>query len=189
MRLFIAIRFGEDFTEALCRYQTMLGALGRASWTAWRNLHLTLAFIGEQDGPDPAIRALETVRFEPFAFELAGPLRFDTARCVGVRDGGRTAALAGSVRRALGEAGIPFDPKPMKPHITVARRFRRAEGVTEADLGALMPETAAETASSFWLMRSEQKDGRLVYTPLWEKKADPSRNETGTDLHQARMPS
>jgi len=45
---------------------------------------------------------------------------------VGLRgDVAGLAALAGDVRRALSGAGLPVDPKPFRPHLTLARPGRR----------------------------------------------------------------
>jgi len=53
-------------------------------------------------------------------------------------DVGALAALAATVRRELRSARLPFDHKPFKPHLTLARpgdRITPAE--LAADLGAL----------------------------------------------------
>ena len=68
---FIAIDLPEEATAALARLQSVLPA-GRL--VAEENLHLTLAFLGEQEGS--ALEALhdelETIRVQPFALGFSG---------------------------------------------------------------------------------------------------------------------
>ncbi len=171
MRLFVAVLFGEDFKNALEAYQSELMAWGRANWSRRENFHLTLAFIGERDGADEVAAALDTVEQGPFEAELSGGIRFGAIRCAGIRDGGESRGLAEKVRRALDKAGIPYDKKPMKPHITLARQFRPIPPMPETEemLRRLAPAPARETVSAFSLMLSERRNGKLVYTPLWTK--------------------
>ena len=71
--------------------------------------------------------------------------------------------LASRVRDALRGAGFGIDPKPFKPHITLARRLVCAEKPTvELPL-------ASAPVRDFVLMRSDRVDGRLVYTPVFRK--------------------
>jgi 2'-5' RNA ligase len=129
--------------------------------------HLTLAFIG--DVPDakaePARKALALARerFDQAAPELslAGGGRFGRGRFtimwVGVRghvDGLR--ALATAVRYELRVAKLPFDPKPLRPHLTLARPGQRlpAQAIS-ADLAALAGYEGPQwTTDSVVLMRS-----------------------------------
>ena len=171
MRLFVAILFGEDFKNALAAYQSDLMAWGKASWSRRENFHLTLAFIGERDSADDVIAALDRVEHKSFEAELAGRVRFGAIRCAGIADGGESRLLAEKVRRALDRAGIPYDRRPMKPHITLARQFRPTSSTPETEemLRRLKPAPARETVRAFSLMRSERRNGQLVYTPLWTK--------------------
>lgn len=169
MRLFAAVLLTEEQRTAILTYQRALKKSvppgERVNWSREENLHLTLAFIGEYPEAGPVIRALGRVEGEAYFLTLDGGGHFGDIRWVGVRDGGGTERLAGEVRRVLREAGIPFDPKPVKPHITVARKYRGGEP-------ASMPEPVCGEIGAIVLMRSDRIDGRLTYTKIWEKKLD-----------------
>lgn len=97
-------------------------------------LHLTLAFlgalpVGRETELLAAVQGAATAhdRFE-IGFEgLGGFPTAERARVawLGVREGrGQTIALATTLRARLEEAGLPFDAKPFRPHLTVARSRR-----------------------------------------------------------------
>jgi 2'-5' RNA ligase len=129
--------------------------------------HVTLAFIGDvPETQASAARnavALATERFDEARPELhlAGGGRFGRGRFtimwVGLRGNveglGR---LAKAVRRELRAARLPYDPKPLRPHLTLARPGQRlpAEAV-KTDLAALDGYHGPEwTVESVALMRS-----------------------------------
>ena len=92
---------------------------------------MTLAFIGRvsDDQLDGVIAATGAAAASQKAFDvsLAASGRFPeggTARVVwiGMTDGAdESAALAAAVRRELATRKLPFDDKPFRPHVTLAR--------------------------------------------------------------------
>jgi 2'-5' RNA ligase len=109
-------------------------------------LHLTLAFIGrvpdeQLDGVIAATREAAAGQ-KPFAATLATAGRFPlTGRphvlWLGLTDGAdESAALATAVRAALTRHGIPFDGKPIRPHVTLARVKEDVDGPEARDIGA-----------------------------------------------------
>ena len=177
MRLFAAVSLTEEQRAALLDYQKVLKksvpAGARVSWAREENLHVTLAFLGEIPDPAPVIRALKKVRAPSYRLALGGPGRFGDVFWVGVSDGGGTVRLAEEVRRALTGAGIPFDPKPVKPHVTLARRF------PENSPGGA-PEAVPGEIAAFSLMRSDRIGGQLRYTEIWKTKLDRVPREDQT---------
>lgn len=173
MRLFIAVPFSEEFRAVLLDWQTRLREdadlhAGAPRWTSPENLHLTLAFIGEYGDPARVVRAMESVRFEPFSLRLGGSGHFGRLYWAGLADGRAAVSLAENVRRALTAEGISYDEKPMKPHITAARELTL--------LGTIPPLGDAEmTADRFTLFRSERIRGKLTYTPLYTRTAEPAK--------------
>lgn len=92
------------------------------------HLHLTLAFIGEVEKVGEIDNALrEAVSgFGTGKTVLSGLGAFPNnsdphVLWVGVRGDMDYSELAGRVRSGLRDAGIHFDGKPFKPHLTVAR--------------------------------------------------------------------
>ena len=103
--------------------------------------HVTLAFLGEvaEDRGAAAVAAVERAAgawrargAEPPELRLAGGGRFGRGRFtvlwVGL-DGDREplTGLARQMRRELKRARLPYDDRPFKPHLTVARPGDRLE--------------------------------------------------------------
>jgi 2'-5' RNA ligase len=125
--------------------------------------HLTLAFLGEvpDDRLPAAVAALADA--EPVTLRLAGGGRFGRGRFTtlwtGVTGDVRALdALARTVRRALKRARLPYDRKPLKPHLTLARPGDRlSPEEIHADLTALAAYTGPDwTVGSIELVRSHQ---------------------------------
>ena len=169
MRLFIAIQLSNEMLDALAEVQGSLRFAGaRGSYTKAENLHLTLAFIGEIPGPDEALDALKTVSFRPFELRLDGCGCFGDLWWVGVSDTAALEAVARRVRRALAEAGVPFDRKRFVPHITVLRRADFGRN----DLPALQIPDARMTVRRISLMRSDRGKNGMIYTEIVAIEAD-----------------
>lgn len=108
-------------------------------WLSAKQLHLTLAFLGETSvsGGERLKTALARVAVPPFVLPVAGIGCFGGARPSVVWAGTGTGhphlyALHRKVNDAILAAGLEADLKPFKPHITLGR----ARGVP---LGALRP--------------------------------------------------
>ena len=124
MRLFLAILPDPDMRDALCAVQHELRRRGvEGNFTRPENLHLTLAFIGDYPDPDAVLEALSELRFEPFSLALDGLGAFGELWWAGLRGNEALDALVRRLRRALAEAGIPFDRKRFSAHITLARQM------------------------------------------------------------------
>lgn len=146
-----------------------------ASVETW---HLTLAFIGEvdEDKAGRAERAVAAAVAEhalPAALAVAGGGVFGRGRftILWAGIGGDTTGLldlATGLRRALKKARVPYDRKPLRPHLTIARVGDRlpADDVShdkhtlDAYAGPAWPVTRVA------LMRSELRP-KPVYTQLF----------------------
>ncbi|GAA4693556.1 RNA 2',3'-cyclic phosphodiesterase [Phytohabitans rumicis] len=153
MRLFVAVyppeAVADHFASCVARLRVSAAARdGVNTRVAPRpNWHVTLAFLGEV--PDERlVSASEAVEraaavTTPFEVRLGGGGRFGRGRFTvlwaGVR--GDVPALAGlsrSVRRELKRERLPYDPKPLRPHLTVARPGDRIDrALVDADRAAL----------------------------------------------------
>ena len=157
MRLFIAIQLSPAMREALLTAQAeMRGQRVRGRYRPPENLHLTLAFIGEYPDPEAVLDALPT--FAPFEIALSGIGAFGDLWWAGLRASGPLDDYARRLRRALAEAGIPFDRKRFSPHITLVRQ---AEGRPAVQLPPV-----AMTVTRVSLMRSDRGKGGMIYTEL-----------------------
>lgn len=157
MRLFVAIELPASWREAAAEAQRAL--MQRVPARTLRPvdpalMHLTLRFLGEvEDEALPLLQrelaALDPVDVQP-ALGAAGS--FGAARTTRVAwlaiEGDRAglAALAGRVERAVIAAGAPPEPRPFRPHLTLARVTRGADGEARravAEALAALPRPAA----------------------------------------------
>jgi 2'-5' RNA ligase len=155
MRDFIAIDLPAPVRSALGRVQSAL-SFGRA--VDDEQLHLTLAFLGEQ--PDDAIEAahdaLSALRIPAFELHLQGLGSFGgDVLWAGLRDPAPVVALHDRLVPALHGAGIVLERRRFRPHVTLAR-FDRAD---PARLAAFLQAHSsfpcpAFTVSGFGLWRS-----------------------------------
>jgi RNA 2',3'-cyclic 3'-phosphodiesterase len=177
MRLFVAVYPAQD---ALDHLGAVLGRLRLGMATAagtnvrlvarplW---HVTLAFLGEMpDDRAPGVAAAlaagvsrwrESGAAAP-ALRLAGAGRFGGRRSatlwVGLAgDLDALMALSGAVRRELRRARVPYDRKPLRPHLTFARPGERLPAADlAADLATLRAyEGPRWTIDAVHLVRSQ----------------------------------
>ena len=164
MRLFVAIRFNEGILDALEELQADLlqGGL-RGNYTKAENLHLTLAFIGEYGDVEAVRDALGDVEFSPFEISLQGIGRFGNLYWAGIRECDELEKLVKRIRRALADAGIPFDRKKFNPHITLVRKavYRGQGPLPEVAL----PDVSMQ-ADHFLLMNSERGRNGMIYSEI-----------------------
>ena len=163
MRIFVGLRPTESFRDALHEVQSRLSAAGvTARYLEPSNFHMTLAFIGEW--PENIARVLPAVD-RPFSLRLSGVGLFPEAKVIwaGVNASGELNQLANRVRAHLTETGIPFDPKPFVPHITLGRKPVIPSGFR---LSGLRVPSAAMTVSGVCLYRSDRGETGMVYSVI-----------------------
>ena len=160
MRLFIAVPLSGEMRAALTAVQEELRRRGaRGTYTREENLHLTLAFIGEYPAPDAVISAMESVPFPAVSLALDGAGSFGEVWWAGLRESEALAADVKRLRRALAEAGIPFDRKRFSPHITLLRKAR-------GELSGVSFEPVTMTVETISLMRSDRGKHGMLYTEV-----------------------
>ena len=145
MRSFIALMLGSELAEQLhAGLLPGLRALGAEHPEAVRihgasDLHLTLAFLGEQ--PPAVCEALSADLGRTLADQPAPRLRLAPAGAfpdrgrervvwTGVEDldAPRLGELAAVVAQRCRAHGIQLDPRPFRPHVTLARLRAQARG-------------------------------------------------------------
>jgi RNA 2',3'-cyclic 3'-phosphodiesterase len=140
------------------------------------NYHITLAFVGEVSNAQAAsLRAIGpldvpafNVRFDKFEhWQRSEVVVIAASECPpALHD------LQCKLRGELARHDLNSDPKPLRPHVTIARKAVQAP-VQQAMLGFLWPVTA------FQLARSVRSDAGSVYTVLdrWSLLDKPVRGE------------
>jgi len=161
-RLFYAVPIPPAATEQIADVVTGVRALGvpgggrDVRWVRLEGLHLTLRFLGPtlDDRVEAATQALRGAAEGRSAFDISiggggtfPPHGRPRALWLDVRDGEEgLVGLAGEIDRELTHAGWVLDPKPFRPHLTLAR----SDGVPAgAAIGARLIEAAEDIEVRF----------------------------------------
>ena len=162
-RIFIAIRFNDEFKRKLVEIQDSLksrGVLG--NYCSYGNLHMTLAFIGENYDLPSIRKAVNEVKFEPFELSLGTLGTFPTKAGViwcGVKDGTTATSLANQLRARLTSNGVSFSGLAFVPHISLVQH----PSVIVTDI--TIPDATIRVEKIF-VMKSERIDGELIYSEI-----------------------
>jgi 2'-5' RNA ligase len=154
MRLFTAIELTEDVRAAVIGTQQELRrSLDRSNEVRWvrsEHLHLTLTFMPAVDPVDAGRIGGSLARpivEEPFQLMFGGIGVFpewDAPRVVwlGITKGVEALRrVHEEVAARLDEHGVPKDPKPFTPHLTLGRWRHRRGRVSGGRVADLTPET------------------------------------------------
>ena len=162
-RIFIAIRFNDEFKRKLVEIQDSLKSRGvEGNYCSYGNLHMTLAFIGERYDL-PAIRkAVSVVEFEPFDLSLGNLGTFPTKAGViwcGVKDGTSATSLANQLRERLTANEVSFSTLGFIPHISLVQH--PSSIITDIEV----PDATIRVEKIF-VMKSERINGELIYSEV-----------------------
>lgn len=130
MRLFVALPLPEPARDAMDGLQMRFSA-GRP--TPFDNLHLTLAFLGEQpDATAEAVHdALETLRAPAPMLQFSGGAvyggKHGQAVAIGAEGGAGLLTLHDRVLSRLRSAGVTLDRRRFRPHVTLGRLKGRTD--------------------------------------------------------------
>ncbi len=130
-RVFAALTLPHEVCDTLDRDIRALSRFDRlARLTPSTDFHITLAFIG-----DIALEQAQRLSAALRPLAMATPREISLGRLglfdrSGVLWAGLTPAesldpVAKLVREKIQEMGLPYDKKPFRPHITIARNWRR----------------------------------------------------------------
>lgn len=126
-RLFVALRPPPEVRERLL---SVMAGIEGARWQSDAQLHLTLAFLGAQDGDkaEAVAEALHRITAPPLDLSLGDFGTFDAERpgmtgalWIGVKPAPPLSALAAAIRRICARVGVETERRKFVPHITLAR--------------------------------------------------------------------
>ena len=161
MRLFIAIRLSDEMKKALVTCMHDLKKQGvEGNYVPAQNLHMTLAFLGEYDDPAKVKEVIRKVPLPEFRLALSEKGNFGNILWAGVKGNQKLKTYVKDLRAALAAEGIPFDKEKFVPHITLIRKVS-----AKKPYQVHLPK-ADMTVRKASLMRSEQKNGNMVYKEL-----------------------
>ena len=169
MRLFIALPV-TGAGKALQSTQTALQRSGvRGRFAPPENLHITLAFLGEADDPAAVTGVLGRVPVPQTT------LRFDRLTLFGdvlvalVKPDEALETCVRQLRQALDEAGIRYDKKAFRPHVTLARKTALPGGFRLAPMERGLRE-AGIRVTQLRLYKSDTSGETAKYTVLYTKE-------------------
>ncbi|OKK17699.1 2'-5' RNA ligase [Streptomyces sp. CB00455] len=143
VRVFIALAPPDEAKEELAReLRPAYEAFPRMRWNRIEDWHITLAFLGELPVATvpllrPPLAGLAASR-RPLELALRGGGHFDERVLWSGIDGDLDGLhrLASEVRTVVEECGVPFEGRPLRPHLTLARARRsHPSGAVEAAAG------------------------------------------------------
>ena len=169
MRLFIAAGLSRDVKRAVAIVQDQFRRQQvSGNFTPRENLHITLAFIGEYNDPERVLEALESVSFFPFSIKMDRLGSFGDLWWTGFEDSRELESVVRRVRHALSDAGIPFDNKKFRAHVTILRKPQYYRGsIPHAQM-----EAVSMTVVSISLMQSVRGKNGMIYTELGKVNAN-----------------
>jgi 2'-5' RNA ligase len=185
-RLFVALELPPSVRRQLAAVAAQLGEDPSLRAAPARNLHLTVAFLGERD-QEAASRMAACVRASRprlprmsaqglGAFAAHGEVQVVYAKVGG--DLVALHALADAVAQAARALGMALDPRPYVPHITLARS-RSGRGDPRARMAALdgQAQIAGFESTGLVLLASVQAPEGSRYVEL--ARAGHMRPSTG----------
>lgn len=162
-RIFIAIRFSDEFKQKLVDVQNAIKSRGvQGNFCPYGNLHMTLAFIGESYDLTAIRKAVSEVAFEPFDLTLHKLGSFPTKAGViwcGIKNNAPVIELANQLRERLAANGVSYKDGVFFPHISLVQH----PSSNETDIE--IPETSMRVTQIF-VMKSERVDGELIYAEI-----------------------
>lgn len=184
-RLFVAVPLPDDAAETVrsvvdeVRAAPLPEGARDVRWVRLDGLHFTLRFLGPtpEDRLEPtaaAVRAVAATVAAPFDLQLGGAGTFPPhgrprALWIGIAEGtDRLAQLAIDLDAALVEAGWPSEPRPFRPHLTLARSDGVAAGTLVAGrLAGVMAERRIPVrVDRIGLFESVTGGGPARYVPV-----------------------
>lgn len=143
------------------------------------NLHATLCFIGEvaPERLDDLRAAAASVRGKPIELHFDVFEFWETPRVLvagATRESAAANALSIALRDAAVAAGFTPDDKPLRAHLTLARKIQHLDAGKIAWPQEISPGFVVR-ADSFVLMESRREEQRSIYSaldswPLYEKE-------------------
>jgi 2'-5' RNA ligase len=174
IRIFIAIDFDKDTKSYFEDIKNELeGYCIKGRFTHIDNFHLTLQFIGEleQNSILSLLSAMQECISKHDTFSLTvdklGSFKKGNSNLlwIGMKNSRNLVEVYKNLGLALNHEKIPFDEKPLKPHVTLGRQIILNKELSE--LVQLLPvANLIIPVNNITLMESTHVNGKLTYTPI-----------------------
>jgi len=183
LRLFIGIDIPAHIKESIAITAAAIERRFPGRYASDDGYHITLAYIGECDD-DMRNRVVSCMKscaaeYPPVSIDICGAGLFASPPKAILHlhadSHGLLQPVCNYLRSLLVKNSLPFDPKPLVPHITLARKIASDEGIDSI----ICPEEAF-TAEGLTLFHSCRVDDRLRYIPIhfepFSQKGDSSND-------------
>ena len=170
MRLFIALPAGSA-AKALLQTQALLQKNGvRGRFLSPEKLHLTLAFLGETPDPAPVMEAMKKVGVPKLKLSFGKLTLFGDALVARIEPDAALETYARRLREAMDAAGIGYDKKAFRPHVTLARKTALPNAAFRfAETERILQKAKLQTAQAI-LFCSDTSGETAVYTALYTQR-------------------
>ena len=170
MRLFFGLTLPPEVRKATAAYAHRAAQTLPGRYALPENHHITLAFLGEVEparlGGAQAVLAACAAAFPAPLVTVEGPGHFgrEENAILTLRAGSEPplAPLHEALVAALDARGLPFDPGPFSPHVTLARHAR----LTDAPPPPFAP-VRFRAARACLFLSARDRENVLRYTPLY----------------------
>ncbi len=187
MRTFIAIDFDMELKKSIYAVQSCLrnNAL-EGRWKHIDNFHLTLKFLDEVEKPKAAeiAKRLDSLcsAMPCFKLKISGMGSFGSGRmplkALWLGIGGdleRLHMLQRQIDMSLLDLGFETEKRSYKPHITIGQDIVLKTGLDIISKAIDISNMPAINADRIYLFKSEQINGKRVYTPLSEHRFESKK--------------
>jgi len=179
MRLFIGISIPDRVKKQISSISAYFSEVFPGKYTAQDTYHITLAYIGECDDKmrDKVICAMNHCALKQFPLFITTGKADYFGKCdkgilhLQADSGGELESIASDLREKLSASGLTFDPKPLNAHITLARKCRIDQPLSDIPLPRL-----SFAAMGLTLFHSCRVDDVLKYIPLHFEPFTGERN-------------
>ncbi len=175
MRTFLAVQLPNDLKEKLMQIIRQLGPYRlQGHFSTEENLHLTLEFIGETTKIAAIKQAMQQIEQSSFSIQPSSLGTFHREGkeilWVGFQKSKELTLLQQTLCKKLKEQGFSLQERRFVPHLTLGRElvfsdFFSIGSFSEKTARPLL-ENCSVPIEKISLMKSERKNGKLVYTEI-----------------------
>ncbi len=173
MRLFTAILFDKGVSDEILTRTEKLSQLCRGRFIPPQSMHITLSFIGETERVKEIMDAMDALRAPCFDYTIRGLGRFKRSDGDILWAGIDGSTAMKTTQRLLADElmsrGFCPEERQFKPHITLVRRAAISDDNYYTAKHIFCTGIAAH-AKKISLMKSERKNGQMVYTEIYKRE-------------------
>ena len=160
LRLFFALWPDRQVRADIQTFATGL-PLKNARLVAEKNIHITLAFLGNVDEPtcDALIKGANSIRVAPFSLSLDSLGWWKKPKIAWLAPStwpDELARLAEELHALSRECGLSLEERPYRPHLTLARKVTTA-------VPDISPEPISWNINEFCLLESKTHESGVEY--------------------------